>query len=91
VIEQMLTYNADERLTAARCLDLPYFKEIRDADKKNNPPQTHNAFNLAPGISNIATIAAKSMYSEKSKGGATSHRNSDHGSDNDGNMKGKAS
>jgi serine/threonine protein kinase len=32
IILKMLTYNADERLTASQCLKHPYFKELREQD-----------------------------------------------------------
>jgi serine/threonine protein kinase len=31
----MLIYNPDERITAKQCLKHPFFKELRDLDKRN--------------------------------------------------------
>ncbi len=32
IILKMLTYNADDRLTAALCLKHPFFKDVRDQE-----------------------------------------------------------
>ncbi len=44
VITKLLIYNMDNRMSAGQALKLPYFKELREADKSAAPnPGADNA------------------------------------------------
>jgi renal tumor antigen len=54
LIEKMLIYNPDERLTAKQCLKHPFFKELRELEKRESLAQTTNAHLSANNVLNYS-------------------------------------
>jgi renal tumor antigen len=70
LILNMIKYNPDERITAARCLENNIFKELKDQEREIAPAILNSPFNNT----SMNLNAFKSMYSEHSKGAGSSRR-----------------